>query len=204
MELVIVAIVSVVFGVVMGILATQSRKKLLQQEVMTLQAQVENVKEESQEKLKFITQEKDKVYQALMDAQQKRFDETMEKVSAQVTTATEDMLKKRQKEFADSSNENLGQIVNPLKDTIEQMKKAMNDSTMKQTELGGEMKSHIETMIRQSEAAKDAYDEGEKKLQPSGQSILQTCNKLTKLGAKQSAKNPLPQLADAESELICA
>lgn len=53
-------------------------------------------------------------------------------------------------------------------------------------------------------AAKDAYDEGEKKLQPSGQSILQTCNKLTKLGAKQSTKNPLPQLTDAESELICA
>ena len=203
MELVIVAIVSVVFGVVMGVLTTQNRKKLLQQEVMSLQTQVENVKVESKEKLEFISQEKDKVCQGLldakdkacndlieeqerrhkesieaqekryqasldaqeknykeaMDAQQKRFDETMEKVSAKVTTATEDMLKKRQKEFADSSNENLGQIVNPLKDTIEQMKKAMSESTMKQTELGGEMKSHIETMIRQSEAARKSADE---------------------------------------------
>ena len=41
-----------------------------------------------------------------------------------------------------------------------------------------------------------AYDDGEKKLQPGGQSILQTCGKLRKLGAKQSAKNPLPQLDD--------
>ena len=203
MELVIIAIVSVVFGVIMGVLATQNRKKLLQQEVMSLQAQVENVREESKERLEFVSQEKEKVCQSMldakdkacsdlieeqerrhkesieaqekryqasldaqeknykeaMDAQQKRFDETMEKVSAQVTTATEEMLKKRQKEFADSSNENLGQIVNPLKDTIEQMKKAMSESTMKQTELGGEMKSHIENMIRQSEAARKSADE---------------------------------------------
>ena len=49
-------------------------------------------------------------------------------------------------------------------------------------------------------AAKDAYDEGEKKLQPSGQSILRTCNKLTKLGAKQSLKNPIPQLEEVEDD----
>jgi DNA recombination protein RmuC len=42
--------------------------------------------------------------------------------------------------------------------------------------------------------AQKAYEDGEKKLQPSGQSILQTCGKLVKLGAKQSTKNPLPQL----------
>ena len=52
--------------------------------------------------------------------------------------------------------------------------------------------------------ATDAYNEGEKKLLPGGQSILQTCGKLTKLGAKQSTKNPLPQLSDVEEELLCA
>lgn len=40
--------------------------------------------------------------------------------------------------------------------------------------------------------AQDAYDDGQKKLQPQGQSILQTANKLIKLGARQSDKNPLP------------
>lgn len=44
------------------------------------------------------------------------------------------------------------------------------------------------------ENATKAYEEGEKKLQPSGPSILQTCAKLQKLGARQSANNPLPQL----------
>ncbi len=46
--------------------------------------------------------------------------------------------------------------------------------------------------------AQQAYDEGERKLQPTGQSILQTCGKLQKLGAKQSDKNPLPPLTDLD------
>lgn len=46
--------------------------------------------------------------------------------------------------------------------------------------------------------ATTAYDDAERKLQPSGQSIMQTCAKLQKLGAKQSDKNPLPQLIDID------
>ena len=45
--------------------------------------------------------------------------------------------------------------------------------------------------------AQKAYDDGEKKLAPQGQSILVTANMLLKLGAKQSDKNPIP-LADEE------
>lgn len=47
--------------------------------------------------------------------------------------------------------------------------------------------------------AKSAYDDGEKKLQPDGHSIIQTCNKLITLGAKQSDRNPIPQLTDIDS-----
>ena len=48
------------------------------------------------------------------------------------------------------------------------------------------------------EKAHKAYDEAGKKLEPQGQSILQTCRKLEKLGARQSDKNPLPQLLDID------
>jgi DNA recombination protein RmuC len=48
--------------------------------------------------------------------------------------------------------------------------------------------------------AQQAYDDAERKLSPSGQSILQTCGKLQKLGAKQSDKNPLPQLTDMDEK----
>ena len=46
--------------------------------------------------------------------------------------------------------------------------------------------------------AQQAYDDAERKLAPTGQSILQTCAKLQKLGAKQSDRNPLPQLTDID------
>lgn len=46
--------------------------------------------------------------------------------------------------------------------------------------------------------AQQAYDDAERKLLPQGQSILQTCVKLQRLGAKQSDKNPLPQLVDID------
>ena len=49
--------------------------------------------------------------------------------------------------------------------------------------------------------AQKAFEDGEKKLSPSGQSILQTCSKLEKLGAKQNRKHPIRQLgaiADVE------
>ena len=48
------------------------------------------------------------------------------------------------------------------------------------------------------EKAHKAYDEAGTKLEPQGQSILQTCRKLEKLGARQSDKNPLPQLLDID------
>ena len=48
------------------------------------------------------------------------------------------------------------------------------------------------------ERATKAYEDGGRKLAPQGQSILTTCVKLQKLGAKQSDKNPLPQITDID------
>ena len=49
------------------------------------------------------------------------------------------------------------------------------------------------------ERATKAYEDGGRKLAPQGQSILTTCAKLQKLGAKQSDKNPLPQIIDVDN-----
>lgn len=46
--------------------------------------------------------------------------------------------------------------------------------------------------------AQEAYDDGQKKLDPQGQSIVGTANKLIRLGAKQSVRNPIPQ-AEADN-----
>lgn len=50
---------------------------------------------------------------------------------------------------------------------------------------------NIGTALRK---AQEAYEDGGRKLQPQGQSILQTASKLIKLGAKQSDRNPIPEL----------
>ena len=56
--------------------------------------------------------------------------------------------------------------------------------------VGKFMKSY-ENIGKAIKNAQDAYEEGEKKLAPSGQSIIQTCAKLERLGAKQNSRNPI-------------
>ena len=62
----------------------------------------------------------------------------------------------------------------------------------------GQFMKKYQAIGKALENAAKAYEDGEKKLLPGGQSILQTCGKLEKLGAKQSDKNPLPQLTDID------
>ena len=52
------------------------------------------------------------------------------------------------------------------------------------------------------EKAQKAYEEGGRKLQPGGQSIITTCGKLQKLGARNSLRNPVPMIADSEDSLL--
>ena len=58
----------------------------------------------------------------------------------------------------------------------------------------GKFMKNYENIGEAIKKAQKAYDEGEKKLTPGGQSIIQTCVKLEKLGARQNAKNPIPQI----------
>ena len=46
--------------------------------------------------------------------------------------------------------------------------------------------------------AQKAFEDGKKKLEDRGQSIVLSANKMLKLGAKQSLKNPVPSLLDVE------
>lgn len=48
-------------------------------------------------------------------------------------------------------------------------------------------------------AALDAYGQGEKKLQPGGQSILTTTGKLRKIGGNDSKKNPVDRFLDVDN-----
>lgn len=64
----------------------------------------------------------------------------------------------------------------------------------------GQFVKRYQAIGKALESAQKAYDDGEKKLAPQGQSILVTANMLLKLGAKQSDKNPIP-LVEEEAML---
>lgn len=146
-----------VLGLLAGFLLGRNRKREaeLEAQVKVLESQIEAADKQmakSKEEWQAHTQE-------LLAVQQAKFDETIAKVTAQMRDATDSMLKKRQEEFATSSNTSLGQIVNPLKETIDKMKEAMHENTIRQTEIGGEIKTQAINMMRQSEAAKNSADE---------------------------------------------
>lgn len=63
----------------------------------------------------------------------------------------------------------------------------------------GKFMKNYETIGKALEKAQEAYEDGGKKLCDRGQSIITTCNKLERLGAKQSAKNPIPQIEDIDA-----
>ena len=154
---IVIGILCTVLGLLAGFLLGRNHKRVaeLEAQVKVLEVQAQTAEKQllkSKEEWQTHTQE-------LLTAQQAKFDETIAKVTAQMRDATDEMLKKRQEEFATSSNTSLGQIVNPLKETIDKMKEAMKENTIKQTEIGGEIKTQALNMMRQSEAAKNSADE---------------------------------------------
>lgn len=62
----------------------------------------------------------------------------------------------------------------------------------------GQFAGYYTNVGKALEKAVKAYDDGQKKFEEKGQSIVQSANKLLKLGAKQSTKNPIPELLDVD------
>jgi DNA recombination protein RmuC len=62
----------------------------------------------------------------------------------------------------------------------------------------GQFWKEYDAMGKALKRLNEAYDDGRKKITEGGQSINTTANQLIKLGAKQSDKNPLPQLMDID------
>lgn len=62
----------------------------------------------------------------------------------------------------------------------------------------GQFMKHFDAVGDALDKAKDSYDRGRNKLMPKGQSILNTADKLLKLGAKDSVKNAVKPILDSE------
>ncbi len=88
--------------------------------------------------------------------------------------------------------------------TWTQIKQAENHKEV--YKLANEMIKRVGMFIKNYDAvgkalknARDAYEDGEKKLLEKGQSIVVTCNQLEALGAKQNASYPIPKVNEIEA-----
>ena len=114
-----------------------------------------------------LLQAKETEHKAVLAAQEKRHDEavksmkqtfaeTIDHLKANLKAATEDMLKMRQAEFTDINKQNMQSIVDPLNETIAKMKQAMDGYSKEQNEFSGSMKTSIQTIIQQTETARQS------------------------------------------------
>ena len=62
----------------------------------------------------------------------------------------------------------------------------------------GQFYKKYDALGKALEKAQSAYVEGERKLVPQGQSIVNSARKLIDLGAKQSDRNPLPPMTGSD------
>lgn len=62
----------------------------------------------------------------------------------------------------------------------------------------GQFAKHYESVGKALGSVQKAYNDGKAKLEDHGQSIVVSANKLIHLGAKQSTKNPVPEMIDIE------
>ena len=104
-----------------------------------------------------IQAEKERYAQALA-AMKSQFESSTETMRAQLANATSEMLKERQREFRSQSQESIEQIVRPLKDDIARMQQTVRENTEKTIDFNGQLRTGIENVLRQSQAAKASAD----------------------------------------------
>ena len=172
MDLVVCFIIGLLFGTVIAVLLLRGQRQHYSQSLAERdrliaerdQALAEQTEARQQlavraEVLASQLSEQERRHQESLTAQQQRFDDTMARVTAQLKDATGEMLRQRQREFQEASSGTLGQIVTPLRETIDKMQKAMTETQNRQSEDAGAMKTIIQQMMQQSEAARRSTDE---------------------------------------------
>lgn len=172
MDLVVCFIVGLLFGTVIAVLLLRGQRQHYSQSLAERdrliaerdQALAEQTEARQQlavraEVLASQLSEQERRHQESLTAQQQRFDDTMARVTAQLKDATGEMLRQSQREFQEASSGTLGQIVTPLRETIDKMQKAMTETQNRQSEDAGAIKTIIQQMMQQSEAARRSTDE---------------------------------------------
>ncbi|MCF0184255.1 MAG: DNA recombination protein RmuC [Bacteroidaceae bacterium] len=134
----------------------EDSKRHWQAERETLEANHRRFLDAKEEEHKSAIAAQEKRHGEAMESMKETFNQTVENLKANMKAATEDMLKSRQQEFSDLSQRNIKGIVDPLNETIERMKQAMEGYSKEQSKFSGAMQTGMETIIRQTETARQS------------------------------------------------
>lgn len=178
---ILLLIVGLAVGCLVGYLYFKGKSGAVEARIKVLESQKEYAEQHAEEQKLAWKNEKETLlkhqeellaaketeYKSMLEAQEKRHDvalrsmkesfaETVEHLKSNLKSATEDMLKLRQEEFTDISRKNMQGIVDPLNETIAKMKVAMEGYSKEQNEFSGAMKANLQTIIQQTETARQS------------------------------------------------
>lgn len=125
-------------------------------EISMLNEYHQNFLQAKEDEHKAVLAAQEKRHNDAMQSMKQTFTDTIDHLKANLKAATEDMLKLRQAEFTDINKQNMQSIVSPLNETIEKMKQAMEGYSKEQNEFSGSMKTSIQTIIQQTETARQS------------------------------------------------
>lgn len=153
--LVIAAIIA--FFVAKSVL--RAEMKHANEQIGKLEGELAKAEENASKRVREAKEEADKSRKESMDELEKRFDIAIDKLKSEVEVKTGEMLKSRQEEFSKKSNEDIGQILTPLKEKIKDLKEAMDKGNETQAQFKEQMRTQVENIIKQSDAARKSADE---------------------------------------------
>ena len=136
--------------------ASEEASKKWQSEKVTLESHNQELLKAKEEEYKKAIAAQEERHKEAVESMKSTFNQTVENLKANMKAVTEDILKNRQQEFSDLSQKNIKGIVDPLNETIAKMKQAMEGYSKEQSEFSGTMKINIETIIQQTETARQS------------------------------------------------
>ena len=100
--------------------------------------------------------ERERAHAAALQEMDRRFTEIVGRSTARIQNAADSMLRESQREFATRSGNDIGNIVNPLKESIEKMRMAMEGNTLRQTEIGANMRSAMAEIMEANRLTRES------------------------------------------------
>ena len=131
----------------------------LQYQLEMAEKRLIDAKAEAEKRLAQQLLQQEENHKKAIETQKELFKEATQRFMSEAQEKTKQLMEQRGQELSDTNKSQMDGILSPLREAMEAMRKAMNEATLKQTDIGSQMKVSAEQMMQQSEAARRSADE---------------------------------------------